>query len=285
MAGVDSVSSARTQGPAGIDAAGSVYTKTPAHRVSEYSLRKSDLAEARLSCGSSSGSALLAVAGYAGTQGPAGVSAAGSANTKTHSAVLAVVGPSYDASVYDLDNFEKVINDAPPEFFDADGVQVSAWMPIGCGRAGSTYRFREALRDRGLLFYTWGNHRQWEFSKKPELTLEFANTAAPGYGAGASGQSGHGAAGVLAAAPGHGAPGDRGRTNDNKNIILEPGGVLMFCPVGYVWVACRFCNSGSKKHRRQRVPSSPNSLKLLRATAAERIWKKNAAGGLLEELD
>jgi len=216
---------------------------------------------------------------------PAGVFAAGSANTKTHSAVLAVVGPSYDVSVYDLDTFETVINDAPAEFFDADGVQVSAWMPIGCGRAGSTYRFREALRDRGLLFYTWGNHRQWEFSKKPELTFEFANTTAPGYRAGASGQSGHGAAGVLAAAPSHGAPGDRGRTNDNKNIILEPGDVLMFCPVGYVWVACRFCNSGSKKHRRQRVPSSPNSLKLLRATAAERIWKKNVAGGLLEELD
>ena len=291
MAGVESVSSERTQGPGGVDAAGSANKKTQARRVSEYSLRGSGLTEARLSLGSPSGSTVLAVVGHGGTQGPAGVSAAGSANTKTHSAALAWLGPSYDLSMYN-GNCETVINDDPPAFADDAGVRVSAWIDIACGKPGSKFRFREALRGRGLLFFPWGNHRQWEFPNYPELTIEFANTTAAGYRPGDSGHSGNGAAGVLAAAPSYGEACDRERTNENKNITLEPGGMLKVCPAGYVWVLCGLCNKflypvkdhrQAKQHQAQKLPSSLNSLRLLRKS----IQKKQKAVGelLLDDLD
>ena len=122
-------------------------------------MRASDLTEARFTSGSSSGSE-----------------------------VLPLVGLSYDLAVYDANNVERVIKKVvrdgiDPRFslLDEDGVRVSVWMPIECGKHGSSYRFHEALPGQGLLFYTWGNYGRWGSALDPELTIEFKYTTAPGF--------------------------------------------------------------------------------------------------------
>jgi hypothetical protein len=87
-------------------------------------------------------------------------------------------------------------------------LRISSWLELP-GRCGSFIRLREVADwGRGMVFFSWANHRRMEFPDKPEMIMEFQNFS------------------VL------GGP---------HIITLQPEDALAWCPAKYLWPACVVC--------------------------------------------
>ncbi len=94
-------------------------------------------------------------------------------------------------------------NESPTSF-----LRISNWVELP-GRQGSFIRLREvADRGRGMVFFSWANHRRLLFPDKPEMIMEFQNFTVQG---------------------------------GPYIITLEPGDALVWCPAKYMWPACVVC--------------------------------------------